>query len=172
MPTNHRYVGKVWIFGDNINTDLMYPHICYTVSEEERPKYTMWANRPDWAGMVQAGDILVAGKNFGMGSSRPAAANLKGLGISCVIAESVNGLFLRNSINFGLPIATVPGITSSVSEGDRIFVDLDRGTVTVAAGEVINFKSLPLFLLEILDSGGIIEVLKKKDLLDLSPSWD
>jgi 3-isopropylmalate/(R)-2-methylmalate dehydratase small subunit len=172
MSTDHRYVGKAWVFGDNINTDLMYPHICYTVSENERPRYTMWANRPGWAEMVQAGDILVAGRNFGMGSSRPAAANLKGLGISCVIAESVNGLFLRNSVNFGLPIATVPGIRSSVSEGDRISVDLDRGAVTAATGEVINFKPLPLFLLEILDSGGIIEVLKKKGLLDLSPFWD
>lgn len=165
-------MGRVWVFGDNINTDVMYPHICYTVPENERPKYTMWANRPDWARMVNEGDILVAGKNFGMGSSRPAAANLRGLGISCVLAESVNGLFLRNSVNFGLPVATVPDIRTSVSEGDRISVDLDLGTVTTEAGKLLNFKPLPAFLLEILDTGGIIEVLKKKGFLDLSPSWD
>lgn len=149
----------------------MYPHICYGVPENERPKYTMWANRPEWAGMVKEGDILVAGRNFGMGSSRPAAANLKGLGISCILAESVNGLFLRNSVNFGLPVAAVPGIISNVTEGDRISVDFDRGTAVAATGRVINFKPLPSFLLEILDAGGIIEVLKKRDLLDLSPSW-
>ncbi len=160
------------MFGDNINTDLMYPHICYTVPEKERPKYTMWANRPDWAGMVKEGDILVAGRNFGMGSSRPAAANLLELGISCVLAESINGLFLRNSVNFGLPAATVPGIGTSVSEGDKISVDLDCGTVVTGSGELLNFKPLPAFLLEILDAGGIIEVLKKRGFLDLSPSWD
>jgi len=165
-------VGRVWVFGDNINTDVMYPHICYTVPENERPKYTMWANRPGWARMVKEGDILVAGKNFGMGSSRPAAANLRALGISCVLAESVNGLFFRNSVNFGLPLATVPDIKTSVSEGERISIDLDLGTVTTESGKLLNFKPLPAFLLEILDAGGIIEVLKKKGCLDFSPSWD
>lgn len=166
----HVYKGRTWVFGDNINTDLMYPHICYTVPEEQRPLYTMWANRPDWARQVRHGDILVAGKNFGLGSSRPAPENLRRLGISCVIAESVNGLFFRNSVNFGLPVASCPGITAAVTEGDSITVDMDRGTVH-ASGRDLNFTPIPGFLFEIIDSGGIINVLLKKGLLDENPVW-
>ena len=150
----------------------MYPHICYTVSASDRPTYTMWENRPGWAAMVRTGDLLIAGKNFGIGSSRPAAANLKSLGIACVLAESVNGLFLRNAVNFGLPVASVPRISSSVSEGDVVTADMDYGKVTINSARVLNFKPIPHFLMDIVDSGGIIEVLKKRGLLEESPSWD
>ena len=94
-----KITGKVWKFGDDINTDLMYPQICYTLREEEKPYYAMSANRPGWSKLVKNGDVVIGGKNFGTGSSRPAADNLKNLGIACVVAESINGLFLRNSVN-------------------------------------------------------------------------
>ncbi len=160
----------MWVFGDNINTDLMYPHICYTVPEDERPLYTMWANRPDWARQVRPGDILIAGRNFGIGSSRPASENLRKLGISCVLAESVNGLFFRNSVNFGLPVASCPGILKIANEGDHITVNMDEGSATTSLGE-LKFVPIPGFLFEIIDAGGIINVLLKRGLLDEKPAW-
>ncbi len=165
----HIYTGRVWSFGNDINTDLMYPHICYTQPEEKRPLYTMWANRPDWAGQVKRGDILVAGRNFGVGSSRPAAANLKGLGLSCAIAETVNGLFIRNSVNFGFPSVSCRGITEMCREGDTITVDFDGGEVSSQDGRELHFDPLPQFLMEIIDAGGIIEILKKKGMLEDTP---
>lgn len=162
--------GKAWIFGDNINTDLMYPHACYTLPEEERPRHTMWANRPGWAGQVNSGDILVAGKNFGVGSSRPAASNLKGLGISVVVAESVNGLFLRNSVNVGLPVVSCPGVSGIVREGDTVTVSMDTGKlVNETSGKATEFKPLPGFLMDIIEAGGIIEVLRKNGQIDSNP---
>ncbi|MCL5679662.1 MAG: 3-isopropylmalate dehydratase [Candidatus Thermoplasmatota archaeon] len=159
--------GRAWVFGDNINTDLMYPHICYTLPEGERPKYTMWANRPGWPEIVSRGDILVAGKNFGLGSSRPAASNLLGVGISAVIAESLNGLFLRNAVNVGLPAVSSQVIRSMVTEGDLIEIDLTEGNFrNLSTGGSVAFRSLPEFLMDVIDAGGIIEILKRSGCLD------
>ena len=164
------FEGKAWVFGDSMNTDLMYPHICYTVPDEEKPFYTMWANRPGWAREVKSGDIIVAGKNFGIGSSRPAAANLKALGIACVLAESVNGLFLRNSVNFGFLTLSCPGITDIVGEDDLIRVNLEEGTVSnLSSHKELKFKPIPKFLMDIVDEGGIIQVLKRKGYLEDEP---
>ena len=167
---NRTLSGKAWVFGDDINTDLMYPHICYTLPESERPKYTMWANRPGWQSLVSAGDILVAGKNFGVGSSRPAASNLLGVGISGVIAESLNGLFLRNAVNVGLPAVSSPNVRSMVMEGDQIEIDLAEGTFTnITRGRKIAFTPLPKFLMNIIEAGGIIEVLRNNGYIDAKP---
>ncbi len=158
--------GKIWLFGDDINTDLMYPQVCYTLKEEEKPFYAMSANRPGWSKMVNRGDIIVAGRNFGTGSSRPAADNIKNLGISCVIAESINGLFLRNSVNSGFLALTVPGIVDAVDEGDILYIDLKNNTViNKSNNRKINFKPLPQFLMDIIDNGGIINILRNKGLL-------
>lgn len=162
--------GKVWVFGDNINTDLMYPHICYTLPEKEKPLYTMWANRPDWVKQVKPGDILIAGKNFGVGSSRPAADNLHSLGISVVLAESVNGLFLRNAVNSGLRVAQCSGITDLVQEGEELQVDFEEGKcINLKNKREASFTPLPEFLLEIINAGGIIEVLKERGYIDHNP---
>ena len=162
--------GRVWGFGDDINTDLMYPHICYTLPEKDRPKYTMWANRPGWASQVNRGDIMVAGRNFGVGSSRPAAANLKGLGIVLVIAESVNGLFMRNAVNSGLPVLRMDGITQWIAEGDIIQVDFQNCAVTREQdGSVREFNRIPDLLMNIVRSGGIIEVLRSQGYIDSEP---
>lgn len=165
-----KFTGRTWKFGDSINTDLMYPYLCYSQPEEKRPSFTMWANRPGWADEVRAGDILIAGRNFGVGSSRPAAANLKALGLSCAIAETVNGLFLRNSVNFGFLSIACDGITEFVEEGDEITVDVDKGIVSRKDGRTLSFRPLPEFLMEIIESGGIIEVLKKKGYLEENTS--
>lgn len=158
--------GKVWVFGDDINTDLMYPQICYTLPEKDKPYHAMEANRPGWALEVHKGDIIAAGKNFGTGSSRPAADNLKNLGIACVLAESINGLFLRNAVNSGLPVFEAHGILALATEGDNIVIDLKNNEIrNKEIGKMIHFKPLSPFLMEIIENNGIINILKNKGLL-------
>jgi 3-isopropylmalate/(R)-2-methylmalate dehydratase small subunit len=158
--------GKVWVFGDDINTDLMYPQICYTLPEKDKPYHTMEANRAGWSQEVHKGDIIAAGKNFGTGSSRPAADNLKNLGISCILAESINGLFLRNAVNSGLPVFEAHGILDIAPEGDNIFIDFKNNEIrNMETGKIIHFKPLPPFLMEIIENNGIINILKNKGLL-------
>lgn len=156
----------MWVFGDDINTDLIYPQICYTLPEKEKPLHAMEANRPGWASMVGVGDIIIGGRNFGTGSSRPAADNLKNLGISCIIAESVNGLFLRNAVNSGIPALEASGIYNTVVEGDIITVNFKNSMITdMVSKRSITFRKLPSFLMEIIENGGIINVLRIKGLL-------
>jgi 3-isopropylmalate/(R)-2-methylmalate dehydratase small subunit len=158
--------GKIWVFGSDINTDLIYPQICYTLPEKDKPQHAMEANRPGWAQKVNKGDIIVAGENFGTGSSRPAADNLKNLGIACIIAESINGLFLRNAVNSGLPALEVHGAVNIGQESDIILVDFKHNKINnKRTGFTINFRPLPAFLMEIIDNGGIINILKNKGLL-------
>jgi 3-isopropylmalate/(R)-2-methylmalate dehydratase small subunit len=126
--------GRVWIFGDHISTDFMMPgHRVLAnpgISPEEAAKFCMEANRPGWAvSKVQAGDILVAGINFGCGSSRNGSQSLKALGLSVVLAESVSRIHLRNAVNTGLPTLVAPGITAFVEEGQRIEVNIVTGSV-------------------------------------------
>ena len=126
----------------------------------------MEANRPGWASMVRPGDIIIGGKNFGTGSSRPAADNLKNLGISCIIAESVNGLFLRNAVNSGIPALEASGICNTVVEGDMVSVNFKNYKITdMITNKSVIFRELPPFLMEIIENGGIINVLRTKGLL-------
>src|ERR1044071_3476328 len=131
--------GRVWKFGDDINTDLMLPGPLLTASEEEQRRAVFSANRPGWLDDVRPGDILIGGRNFGMGSSRPAARNLKNLGLSCLVADSINGLFYRNAVNFAFPAMECPGVPVLFEEGDEALVYFDAGTVPK---ETRN-KSLP-----------------------------
>jgi len=107
-----KYVARVWKFGDNINTDLILPNVAFYLTPQEQLKYIFRANRPGWVDLVQPGDILIGGRNFGMGSSRPAARNLKNLGLACLVAEGVNGLFYRNCVNFAFLQPSAPGCSS------------------------------------------------------------
>ncbi len=158
--------GKVWVFGDNINTDLMYPGFVKTLPENERPKHCMNANRPGWSQQVKEGDIIVAGRNFGCGSSRPAAKSLKALGLSCVLAESFNGLFLRNAINLGLPVVTLDGVSKMFEEGDVAEVDFQTAEVKNIKTSV-NKMGIPLpeRLIHIVESGGLIPLLTEEGYL-------
>ena len=108
------------------------------------------------------GDFIVAGKNFGCGSSRHAPIALKGVGVAAVIAESFARIFYRNATNVGVPLLEAPGISKLVENGEEIEVDMDKGTITSENGETITFKKLPPFMLEILEKGGLIEYLKQK----------
>ena len=109
--------GAVWIFGDNINTDLMLPGPMLFASEEEQKRAVFAANRPGWVDQVRPGDIIIGGLNYGMGSSRPAARSLRNLGVAAVIAHSINGLFFRNAVNFGLLALECPGVPFGVRRG-------------------------------------------------------
>ena len=109
--------GRVWKFGDNINTDLMLPGNVRHASVEVQARNVFVANRPGWVDQVRPGDFIVGGRNFGTGSSRPAARSLRNVGIACVIAESINGLFFRNAVNYGLLALECAGVAKTFTEG-------------------------------------------------------
>ncbi len=103
-----KFTGKVWVFGDDLNTDAMYPGFAMKMDPPEAAKHIFYEVRPGWTDEVSAGDIVMAGKNFGVGSSRPVAALFAELGVAGLVAEEFNSLFFRNAVNAGLPAMTVP----------------------------------------------------------------
>ena len=156
--------GTAWKFGNDIDTDIIVPgrYLIYT-DEERLSKHCMEGLDPDFDKKCKKGDFIVAGTNFGCGSSREhAPIALKGAGVSAVIAESFARIFYRNATNVGVPLLEAPGITELVEDGDEIEVDMDEGIITASNGETIAFKKLPPFMLEILEQGGLIEYLKNK----------
>ena len=158
--------GKTWRFEANINTDLILPSRCYYLPPEEQIRYVFSANRPGWVDEMSKGDIIVAEANFGMGSSRPAARNLNLLGVGCLLAESINGLFYRNCINFGFPALECPGVTGAFSEGDVAAVSFDDFSVhNRTTGATLAAKPIPDALLSILKAGGIYPLLEKEGLV-------
>jgi 3-isopropylmalate/(R)-2-methylmalate dehydratase small subunit len=149
--------GKVWMFGDDLNTDAMYPAFAMKMDPPEAAKHVFYEVRPGWTGEVSAGDIVLAGKNFGVGSSRPVAALFSELGVAGLIAEEFNSLFFRNAVNAGLPAMTLPKATTIFSEGDTGTFDLSSGRwcneTTGASGSV---PKLPELILDIISSGGVL----------------
>lgn len=155
--------GKVWVFGGEINTDLIFPHHALGAAPEEQCRLCMSDNRPGWSEQVEKGDILIAGPNFGTGSSRPGALILKRLGLACVIAESFNGLFYRNCIGYGFAALASEGITEIFDDGDIAEIDFTSGTIrNIKTGEVRKGNVLSREMLEIIEAGGIEGVLKLK----------
>ena len=158
-----KYVARVWKFGDNINTDLILPNVAFYLTPQEQLKYIFRANRPGWVDLVQPGDILIGGRNFGMGSSRPAARNLKNLGLSCLVAEGINGLFYRNCVNFAFPASECRGVFDLFDEGDIAEVDFDGAKVTnLTSGKSLPMREIPAPLLKIVEAGGIFSLLEKE----------
>jgi 3-isopropylmalate/(R)-2-methylmalate dehydratase small subunit len=158
--------GKVWKFEANINTDLILPTHSAYLPPEEQVRFIFSANRPGWVDEMSPGDIIVSATNFGMGSSRPAARNLRILGVGCLVAESINGLFYRNSINFGLPVLECPGVVEAFEEGDTAEVSFEDFTVRNArSGETLQAKPVPDSLLRILKAGGIYPLLEEEGLI-------
>nr|MDO8062887.1 3-isopropylmalate dehydratase small subunit [Candidatus Freyrarchaeum guaymaensis] len=157
--------GRAWKFGDNIDTDVVIPGRYLTLRDpDEMASHAMEVVRPDFAGNVKPGDVVVAGKNFGCGSSREEAPFvLKRLGVGAIIAESFARIFFRNAINLGLPVIECKGVSEKVGEGDEVEVDLESGKVrNLTTGVELQGTVLPDFLMEIIRSGGAIEALKKK----------
>ena len=156
--------GKVHKFGDNIDTDVIIPaRYLVTTDEEKLGKHCMEGIKPDFSGKVNPGDIIVAGENFGCGSSREhAPLSIKGCGISLVIASSFARIFFRNSINVGLPIIVSSEVSKNTEEDDELEVDPIKGEVkNITKGKIFNVVPFPPFLEEIIYSGGLMEWYKK-----------
>ena len=159
--------GRVWKFGDNINTDLMLPGPLLFASEEEQRRAVFSANRPGWVDEVRADDIIIGGLNYGMGSSRPAARSLRNLGIAALIAESINGLFFRNAVNFGLLALECPGVDAAFLEGQTAEITLDDFTVrNRETGNVLKARPVPAMLLDLMQGGGLYPHLERKGLIE------
>lgn len=157
--------GKVFKFGNDIDTDIILPgrYLIYT-DEEELSKHCMEGLVSDFKSQVNAGDFILGGTNFGCGSSREhAPIAIKGCGISAVIAESFARIFYRNATNVGVPLLEAPGVSEIIEDGEEIEVDMDKGLIISESGKEIEFKKLPPFMLEILESGGLISYLKKQN---------
>ena len=157
--------GKAWKFGNNIDTDQIYPGIYVELAEmEDIKKHALSGSaEPKFADEVQPGDIVVAGTNFGCGSSREhAAMTLKGAGVGAVLAESFGRIFFRNAINLGLPVIVCPGISKCAQKGDEIRIDIETGEVTdVTRGKVLKTTPFSPYVLNILESGGIKNMIRK-----------
>jgi len=157
------FQGRVWVAGDNINTDLILPIQAYYLTIEEQPSWVFSANRPGWSAEVRKGDILIGGRNFGMGSSRPAARSLKNLGLACLVAESINGLFYRNAVNYAFPALEAPGVSALFEEGQTAAVSFEDFQVrNVDTGKGCTAAPMPPQLLDILKAGGIYPLLEKE----------
>ncbi len=155
---------QIWKFHNDVDTDqiiasqyLLLPGI------EAMKEYTFESLDPEFAGKVHPGDIIVAGENFGCGSSREQAPSvLKALGIQAVVAKSFARIFYRNSINIGLPVIVCKDIYENVSDGDTAVLDMTAGTITVN-GHVYHGTKLPEYMQRILNAGGLISFLNKED---------
>jgi 3-isopropylmalate/(R)-2-methylmalate dehydratase small subunit len=164
--SNNIVSGRVWKFGDNINTDLMLPGPVHSASEEIQAKAVFAANRPGWVDQVQRGDFIIGGRNYGMGSSRPAARSVRNCGIACLIADSINGLFFRNSVNFGLLAIECPGVSAAFEEGQTAEVSIADFTVKNRdTGKVLKALPIPENLLGLMLGGGIYPVLEARGLI-------
>lgn len=160
------FKGKVWKFGDDINTDLVIPNFAIWLPREEQPQHCFAANRPGWVNEVQPGDVLIAGKNFGVGSGRPIGDVFIQLGISGIVAESFNGLGLRNCINVGLPVLPCSGVLTAFDEGDVAEVDWTTGAVcNVSKNSTLQGQPLPGALRDIVAAGGVEVALRNEGFL-------
>jgi 3-isopropylmalate/(R)-2-methylmalate dehydratase small subunit len=159
-----KFEGKVWKFGDHVDTDLIIPARFLNVSDEEELAKNCFVDlRPDFVKKVQAGDVIVAGKNFGCGSSREHAAwAIKGVGIRVVIAKSFARIFYRNAFNIGLPLLESEQASDDLEEGDQISVDLVTGKISnESKDQHFSAKPIPDFMMEIIHAGGLVNHLKK-----------
>lgn len=156
--------GKVWKFGDHINTDdIIAARYLNTTDEKELASHCFETVRGDFSEKVKKGDIIVAGENFGCGSSREhAPISIKGCGISAVIAKSFARIFLRNSINIGLPVIELKE-TDEINEKDEIEIDFEKGEIkNLTTEKIYKFQSYPEFLNEIIKRGGLMKWVKEK----------
>lgn len=160
------YTGKVWVLGDDIDTDIIIPteYLALKTVEDMKP-FAFSPLRPELAGLIQPGDIIVAGKNFGCGSSREQAPEvIQALGIKCIIAKSFARIFYRNSINNGLLLIENATLRDDIKEGDTIEVNI--GSSVEYNGKSYPISSLPDNLLEIINAGGLVKAMRKRNGLD------
>ncbi|MGE4398637.1 MAG: 3-isopropylmalate dehydratase small subunit [Campylobacterales bacterium] len=156
---NNSFNGKAFVFGDNIDTDLIIAaRYLNTSNPIELAKHAMEDADPEFVNKISKGDLIVAGENFGCGSSREhAPVAIKYAGISAVIAKSFARIFYRNAFNTGLVILEVKE-ADKISEGDELKVDLAAGTVqNITKNETYAFNAIPPFMMELLNAGGLME---------------
>lgn len=159
----NKFTGKVWVLGDDINTDIIIPteYLALPTVEDMKP-YGFSPLRPELASQICEGDIIVAGKNFGCGSSREQAPEIiKALKVSCVIAKSYARIFFRNSINNGLLLIENDQIQDVVKEGDTLTVTLGRSIEH--EGKEYPIHSLPDNLMDIINAGGLVRAMQKRN---------
>lgn len=157
--------GKVYKYGDNVDTDVIIPARYLNSSDpKELAAHCMEDIDKDFVSKVAAGDLIVAGKNFGCGSSREhAPISIKAAGVSCVIAETFARIFYRNSINIGLPIIECPEASKDISAGDEVEVDFDSGKITNKTnGHIYQGQAFPEFMQKIIKAEGLINYINAK----------
>ena len=155
--------GGAWVFGDNVDTDVMAPWNTLALPWEERRKAVL-AVRPEFVARVQPGDVIVAGRNWGCGSSREQAPeNLQLLGVAAVVAESFGRIYFRNCVAIAFPTLACPGIQAACADGDAVEIDLRSGRVHNRTRDVVlQARRYAPDMLAILEAGGLLEVLKRR----------
>ncbi|MCD6419915.1 MAG: 3-isopropylmalate dehydratase small subunit [Synergistetes bacterium] len=159
------FKGKVWKYGDNVDTDVIIPARYLNTSDpEELGRHAMEDIDPDFVKNVQKGDIIVAGRNFGSGSSRQhAPVALKASGISAVIAKSFARIFFRNAINIGLYVVEIPEAVDEAQTGDVMELDVSRGEAkNLTRGKSYRIPPVPDFLKKLMDAGGLVNYVRKR----------
>jgi len=161
--------GRAWTFGANVDTDQIIPakYAIYSLDEKKLGEHAMEGvpgNDGGWSQKISAGDILVAGPNFGCGSSREIAPiAIRGSGISVVVADSFARIFFRNSINIGFPILQSPQAAEAVKEGDELEIDLDAGVIrNFTQGDEYKCDAFPDFMNELIKMGGLVPWVRKQ----------
>jgi 3-isopropylmalate/(R)-2-methylmalate dehydratase small subunit len=154
---------RAWVLGDNVDTDVITPGKYMKLGIDEIAKHCLEPLLPEFSKQVKPGDIVVAGRNFGAGSSREQApAALKHLGVAALVAESFAGLFYRNSLNLGLP-ALVCADAKRIRDGDRLSLDFENALlVNESTGQTHSFEPIPPHLLEMVRDGGLVPHLEKR----------
>ncbi|MFW9968345.1 MAG: 3-isopropylmalate dehydratase [Candidatus Thorarchaeota archaeon] len=164
MKPYDKIQGRAWVLGNNIDTDqIIQGRYLTLLSYKEMAKHALEIPRPDFAANVKKNDVIVAGRNFGSGSSREEAPQiLKELSIGCVVAESFSRIFYRNGFNVGLPLMMVKGVSSNVEDGNALTINFTDGTlINNDSGKVLQGEPLPTFMREILEAGGAVSRYKK-----------
>ena len=156
-------VGRAWVFGDAVNTDVMAPGLYFKAPLEELARHCLEAVDPAFAAQVRPGDIVVAGRNFGVGSAREQAAMaLKHLGVGAILAMSFGRIFYRNALNFGLPALVFPS-AGEIAAGDELVVEPGAGRIeNRSSGRVYAVNGIPLHLMAMVMAGGLMPYLKQK----------
>jgi 3-isopropylmalate/(R)-2-methylmalate dehydratase small subunit len=157
--------GRAWVFGDDVNTDVITPGKYLTIRDPAKlAPHVMEGIDPEFTKKARPGDVIVAGKNFGCGSSRETApAAIRAFGISCVIAVSFARIFLRNAVNIGLPILECPAAARAVGDGHEVEVDLAAGRIgDRTTGATFEASPFPPFMRELVDAGGLIAYTRRR----------
>ncbi|OGA09845.1 MAG: 3-isopropylmalate dehydratase [Burkholderiales bacterium RIFCSPLOWO2_12_FULL_64_99] len=155
--------GRAWVFGDNVDTDVLAPGKYMKSGIDEMARHCLEAVEPGFAGSVRSGDVVVGRRNFGTGSSREQAPQaLKHLGVAALVAESFAGLFYRNALNLGLP-AVVCADAGRIRDGDRVRVDPEAGRIeNLSTGQTLACEPIPAHLMQMLRDGGLMPHLEKR----------